>query len=344
MIALLTTYFLVFYVLIPGILFRFVTSFYVPLKLFERTRTQEATFAVAVAILPFLLALFAVWHLPISRHYPFPVDEGSAADRQADYRRVTALLASNDVSKYLSQASSGEAAPKSAAPANEANWSALSAVLRRQARFLTWYFVAVALEACAFGFLASRYGSWQDDKAKGWRSLRNTVYKPLAGKMILPNISEWHLLLTDFNWPARREIFVSVDILQADGRLYQGNVADYFLDSAGKLTGILLQHVSRFDRESYASAKTNQPNTHPQHPVSTSRFWINIPSRHFYISEGTISNLNVRFVPRDETLISLAESILDKQDNAGFDITVGSTDDPEYPGHPASHQPDIFLK
>jgi hypothetical protein len=349
MIALLTTYFLVFYILIPGILFRFVTSFYVPLKLFERTRTQEATFAVAVAILPFLLALFSVWHLPISRHYPFPVYEGSAEDRQADYRRVTAFLASNDVSKYLSQISPDEAVtkavtvPKSAAaPANEANWIALNAVLRRQARFLTWYFVAVALEACAFGFLASRYGSWQDDKAKGWRSIRNAVYKPLAGKMILPNISEWHLLLTDFNWPARREIFVSVDILQADGRLYQGNVADYFLDSAGKLTGILLQHVSRFDRETYASAKANLSNPGIQHPVSTSRFWINIPSRHFYVSEGTISNLNVRFVPRDETLISLAESILDKQDNAGFDITVGSTDDPEYPGHPASHQPDIY--
>jgi hypothetical protein len=341
MIALLTTYFLVFYVLIPGILFRFVTSFYVPLKLFERTRTQEATFAVAVAILPFLLALFAVWHLPISRHYPFTVYEGSAADRQADYRRVTAFLASNDVSKYLSQAAP-ETTDSKSAPANEANWIALSQVLHRQARFLAWYFLAVALEGCAFGFLASRYGSWQDDKAKGWRSLRNTLYKPLAGKMILPNISEWHLLLTDFNWPARREIFVSVDILQADGRLYQGNVADYFLDSAGKLTGILLKHVSRFDRESYTSAKTNSTNPKSQHPVSTSRFWINIPSRHFYVSEDTISNLNVRFVPRDETLISLAESILDKQQTLGFDITVGSKDDPEYPGHPVSDQPDIY--
>jgi len=337
MIALLTTYFLVFYVLIPGILFRFITSLFVPLKLFERTRTQEATFAVAVALLPFFLALFCVWFLPITRHYPFPVTEGTAAERQQDYRRVTIMLTSGDVSKYLSQTGTGDAnsAPVSSSP-SDGNWNALSHVLHRQARFLTWYFIAVALEGCAFGFFASRYGSWQDEKAKGWRKLRNALYKPLARKMILPNISEWHLLLTDFNWPARREIFVSVDILQPDGRLYQGNVADYFIDSAGKLTGILLKHVSRFDRESYASAKGDLQKVQP---VSTSRFWINIPSRHFYVSERSISNLNVRFVPRDETLISLAETILDKQNTASYDITVASKDDP---GYPVSHQPDLY--
>jgi hypothetical protein len=338
MIALLTTYFLVFYVLIPGILFRFITSLFVPLKLFERTRTQEATFAVAVALIPFFLALFCVWFLPITRHYPFPVPEGTLAERQQDYRRVTIILTSGDVSKYLSQV--GPSDTNSAAPSlNDSNWNALSHVLHRQARFLTWYFAAVALEAWAFGFFASRYGSWQDEKARGWRRIRNALYKPLARKMILPNISEWHLLLTDFNWPARREIFVSVDILQPDGRLYQGNVADYFIDSAGKLTGILLKHVSRFDRESYAAAKSDQQTVQPVQPVSTSRFWINIPSRHFYVSERSISNLNVRFVPQDETLISLAETILDKQNTASYNIEVASKDDP---GYPVSHQPDLY--
>ena len=327
MIALLTSYFLVFYVLIPGILFRFVTSLFVPLKLFERTRTQEATFAVAVALIPFFFALFCVWNLPVSRHYPFPVFEGTAAQRQDDYRRVTSILTSNDASKYLTQSTP--------APGNEANWNALNHVLRRQARFLTWYFLLIILEGCAFGYFAGRYGSWQDEKTKGWRKLRNAFYRPLARKMILPNISEWHLLLTDFNWPARKEIFVSVDILQADGRLYQGNVADYFIDSAGKLTGILLKHVSRFDRESYSAAKSD----HPAHPVSSSRFWTTIPSRHFYVSERSISNLNVRFVPRDETLISLAETILDKQTTTSFDITMGTKNDP---GYPNSHQPDLY--
>ena len=340
MIALLTTYFLVFYVLVPGILFRFITSLFVPLKLFERTRTQEATFAVAVALVPFVLALLCVWFVPVTRHYPFPVPEGTAAERQQDYRRVTVIFTSGDVSKYLSLTGPGDAAGSSSsspsASSSDGNWNALSHVLHRQARFLTWYFVAVMLEGCAFGFCASRYGNWQDEKAKGWRKVRNTLYKPLARKMILPNISEWHLLLTDFNWPARKEIFVSVDILQPDGRLYQGNVADYFIDSTGKLTGILLKHVSRFDRESYSVAKAEVPTVQP---VSTSRFWINIPSRHFYVSERSISNLNVRFVPRDETLISLAETILNKQNTASYNIAVASKDDP---GYPVSHQPDLY--
>jgi len=328
MIALLTTYFLVFYILIPGILFRFITSLFVPLKLFERTRTQEATFSVAVGLFPFAIALFGVWYLPIMKHYPFPVAEGTFSERRQDYRRVAGILSSSDASKLLIQY------PTSGRPVgNEANWSSLNRVLRRQARFLIWYFVAISVEGGAFGGLASRYGNWQDDKTQGWRGLRNSLYKPIARKLILPNISEWHLLLTDFNWPTHEEIFVSVDLLQNDGHLYQGRVADYFIDSAGKLTGILLEHVSRFDRQAYLDAKSDRKTGKP---VSASDFWKNIPSRHFYIGEGSISNLNVRFVPRDETLISLAENILDEKRTSTYDIAVGSQDDPGYinPQHP----------
>src|ERR1700689_3883610 len=101
MIALVTTCFLIFYILVPGVLFRFLSSWFVPLKLFERTRTQEATFAVAVALLPFAIALFGVWNLPVMRHLPFPIAEGTAAERTADYQRVTAILTASDASKLL---------------------------------------------------------------------------------------------------------------------------------------------------------------------------------------------------------------------------------------------------
>ena len=92
MIALVTTYFLVFYILIPGALFRFFTSWFVPLKLFERTKTQEATFAVAVALFPFALSLLGVWYLPLAKQYPFPVQGESYADRRQDYHRVASIL------------------------------------------------------------------------------------------------------------------------------------------------------------------------------------------------------------------------------------------------------------
>src|SRR5271156_5148514 len=110
MIALVTTSFLVFYILVPGVLFRFLTSWFVPLKLFERTRTQEATFAVTVALLPFAAALFGVWNLPVMRHLPFPILEGSASERTQDYQRITAILISPEGSKLLADSLTGSLA------------------------------------------------------------------------------------------------------------------------------------------------------------------------------------------------------------------------------------------
>jgi hypothetical protein len=343
MIALVTTYFLVFYILIPGVLFRFLTSWFVPLKLFERTRTQEATFAVAVAILPFAFTLVGVWHLPVVRHDPFPVAEGTAAQLHQDYRRIAGLITSSDASKQLSLN------PSAGAPtANDANWQALNRVLRRQARFLTWYFALIAAEGICFGLLARRYGDWRNE-SKGYR-----FRLWLIRTFILPNISEWHLLLTGFNWPKRDHIVVSVDILQNDGLLYQGRVADYFIDPEGKLTGILLEEVNRFDREAFhqtqaSSSPASSSPASPSHassshsisrvepPISSAAFWKPIPGSRFYIGQGSISNLNVRFVTRDQTLISLAEKILDSEDTDTYNVELASEDD-----SPNSHHPDIY--
>ena len=325
MIALVTTYFLIFYILVPGILFRFLTSWFVPLKLFERTRTQEATFAVTVALLPFALALFGVWNLPVMRHLPFPIAEGTAAQRIQDYQRVTAILTASDASRLLLNNPS--------ATSNDANWRALNQVIRRQARFLTWYFVLIALEGVCFGLLARRYGEWQS------RAPRYRMRLWLIRTFILPNISEWHLLLTSFNWPQREDVDVSIDILQNDGILYQGRVADYFLDPAGKLTGILLENVNRFDREAYHEAQKSSsadpiPDPKAAQPISSAAFWRTIPGSRFYIGQSSILNLNVRFVARDQTLISLAEKILDAEDANSYEVTVESEEETANSQHP----------
>jgi hypothetical protein len=323
MIALVTTYFLVFYILVPGVLFRFLTSWFVPLKLFERTRTQEATFAVTVALLPFAIALFGVWNLPVMRHLPFPIAEGTATERTQDYQRVTTILTASDASKLLLSNPPGNAT----ASANDANWRSLSQVIRRQARFLTWYFAFIALEGVCFGLLARRYGDWREQAQL--HAPRYRVRLWLIRTFILPNISEWHLLLTSFNWPRREDVDVSVDILQNDGILYQGRVADYFLDPAGKLTGILLENVNRFDREAYHDAQ--KASSTEQH-ISSAAFWRPIPGSRFYIGQSSILNLNVRFVARDQTLISLAEKILDANT---YEVTVESEEE-------TSQHPDIY--
>jgi hypothetical protein len=313
MIALITTYFLVFYILIPGVLFRFLTSWFVPLKLFERTRTQEATFAVTVALLPFAMALFGVWHLPVMRHFPFPIFEGSAAERTQDYQRVTAVLTSSDASKLLAKG-----LPSSPAQPADSYWQSLNQVIRRQARFLSWYFFLIGIEGVCFGLLARRYGDWQS------HANRYRMRLWLIRTFILPNISEWHLLLTNFNWPHKEDIDVNVDILQSDGLLYQGRVADYFIDPQGKLTGILLENVSRFDRDAYNDARKSPA---PEQPISSAAFWRVIPGSRFYVAQSSIVNLNVRFVARDQTLISLAEKILDAEDTNAYEVVVESEDE-----------------
>jgi len=347
MIALVTTYFLVFYILIPGVLFRFLTSWFVPLKLFERTRTQEATFAVAVALIPFAVALFGVWNLPVMRHLPFPIVEGTASERAHDYQRVTAILTASDASKLLSNAGAQSKAapnpglsPEPSSPINSGTlpstpstspqsaqpyWHSINQVLHRQARFLSWYFALIGIEGVCFGLLARRYGDWQSHPAR----YRMRLW--LIRTFILPNISEWHLLLTNFNWPHKEDIDVSIDILQSDGLLYQGRVADYFIDSQGKLTGILLEDVNRFDRDAYNEARKS-PAT--EQPISSAAFWRVIPGSRFYISQSSISNLNVRFVARDQTLISLAEKILDAEDTNTYEVVVESEDDQSNSEHP----------
>ena len=329
MIALVTTFFLVFYILIPGALFRFATSFStVRLKSFQRTRTQEATFAVAVALLPFALALIGVWTLPLLRHHPFPIREGTLAERRQDYRRVGEMLLTSDLAKL---AACNPAAP---CPAVQAYWSSLDLILRRQARFLSWYFLFTFAEGLAFGLFASKYGDW--------RATAQNRHNPLIGlyswftrKFVLPNISEWHVLLTGFNWP--RGVLVVADVLQSDGHLYRGRVEDYFVDPDGKFTGILLRNVDRFDLYTYRRAQETSVN--PQ-TLASENFWKTIPSENFYIAQTAISNLNIRFAPGgDSKLEDVTRDVLSGEAIEGR-ITIEAPESP-ITGVTQSH-PDIY--
>src|SRR5450432_1286381 len=111
MVALLTTYFIVAYILIPGILFRFPASLFVKLRLFQLTRTQEATFGVAVSLLPFALAWLAVWHAPIARTYPFSQPQGTVTAYKEDYRRVMTLALAADPASKLEADAAGHPSP-----------------------------------------------------------------------------------------------------------------------------------------------------------------------------------------------------------------------------------------
>lgn len=291
MVAVIASLVLLFYILIPSGIFRFVTSLTLPIKKFHKTKAQDITFAVLSCFLPFWLAVLIVWYAVT---WPFPTQE-SVQQRRDAYRTFFLTMESD---KQLEQALLPSPASSSAPARPPVFWPSMNSVLKRQGRFLVWYYVLVAFEAGVFSWLAWQYRA-------GRRRLRDRL-----GSWILPPIvSEWHVMLTDFGSPAPRR-GIELDILSADGILYKGGLKDYFFNVDGELSGILLGHAYRFNRDEYldhkradlqAASKNNstEPPVKPFTKESES-YWKEIPGADlFYIPKERISNINVRHVTVD---------------------------------------------
>lgn len=279
MIALFTTYLILAYVLIPGVLFRVFAGYLVKLRLFQLSKTQEVTLGVLVSLAPLVFANLFVWKIPVARTYPFPYTYGSVAEYKRAYKIGLGLVVSEDPEKLLNP--TGEP--------NSPYEQAFSAIWHRQLRFLSWYYIFSVTEAVIFGLLARNYGDWVG---------KSTLYDWLARKVLLPNISEWQLLLTDFTFPKEPKREVQADVL-CDGILYRGRVGDYFLDSTGGLSGLLMKDAERFRRKDY---ETECEKAGGSYSVDREKFWREIPGSNFYIPAEKISNLNVRFPLLDPNL------------------------------------------
>lgn len=267
MIALLATYFVVAYLLIPGSLFSGFSSLFIPLKNFHRTRTQEVSFAVVAAALPFALALLCSWYAPVASRHPFYVED-SVEGRRADYRVVFSGAYSEEIFRRDPSTF----------------WKATARVVRRQARFLFWYYIFVLAEAGVFALLIRRYGEWKRNKSYLW----------FADNFVLRGVSEWPMLFEEFTSPRLPRIEVWVDILTQQDVLYRGRLGDYFLDSDGALTGILLDDPDRFDRQAYVEAVKNREFTKEEKDQFKAKYWRKIPSADLYIPFTQVQNVNVR--------------------------------------------------
>lgn len=294
MIALIATLLFVLYVLVPATIFRFVTALTVPLKKFHRTKTQEITFAVVASLLPFAVTLVLVWTIA-----SVPFRTGSSyLQRRHDYRTVVAAISSD---KQLDDELK-----------SEIFWPAFNSVLRRQTRFLFWYYLLTILEGWLFGKLVSRYAKLKD----GW------FYSSLAQHFLLPSVSEWHLILTDFGIPTDIAREVQVDVLSTERILYRGKVGDYFLDAEGNLSGMLLSDPERFDRDlllhhrhedHLLSMKDGVPQKRFTRPLG--QYWRKIPSASLYLPNENIANLNVRHEP-----IAITQAINERLQGQGIQV------------------------
>ncbi len=256
MIALLASLVLIVYFLVPGVLFRFFFSLFIPLKKFHRTKGEEIRFAVVVALIPLGVAAILLWESGWFARHPF----GFVS---ADYRIVFAAAYSESFFQHH----------------EEAFWQSAARAFWVQGILLAWYYFFLVVEAVPLGSLSRGYGRFHKNPFYGW----------WARKILLPSISEWHVLLTAFAFPAKTPRDVMADVLTSDDHLYRGVVADHYVDREGKLSGILLKEVIRFDRVTYLREKGSGS----VRPVSS--YWKPIPGQNVCIFAGKIININLSY-------------------------------------------------
>jgi hypothetical protein len=283
MIAVIASLVILFYVLVPSAIFRLVASLILPIKKFHKTKVQDFTFSVSICIVPALVAILLVWYVV---HWPFPTSTESLADRRLAYRT---FLVAMDSDKELEQ-SLRPPLTASGQPGKPIFWWSVNSVLKRQGRFLFWFYFLVALEG--------KFVSWL---ARTYRTDRRRLADRLGDVLLPPIISEWYVMLEAFGSPpAQREI--NIDVLTSDGILYQGKLKDYFFDVEGSLSGILLSSALRFAHEEYAEYRRlqMQAGNEGAEPDGKDRFWRPVPgSDVFFIPRDRISNINVRHVTKN---------------------------------------------
>ena len=217
MVALAASVLVVLYLIVPHICFRLAFSQFVPLRNFDRTRTEAIVQALLTSFFPFAAGLLLAWTLGRPFYSPDTVQL-----RRNDYKVVASALDSQE-----------KLGPNF--------WSAVTRTSRRQGRLLVWYCFFEIAEGVGFGLLARSYGRL------GW-------WQWAADKIVLPQISPWYVLLTPFAF-SDPDVTVQADVLSTDGTLYQGQIVNFFLDEDGDLSGQFLTQARRYDRRSYLKDK-----------------------------------------------------------------------------------------
>jgi hypothetical protein len=266
MTALLASLFLVADVLIPGVIFQTVFSIFIPLKRFQRTRVEEIAFAIGVTILPISAAIALSWAT------------GCLGSPTGGFLRPFEAYRVFFAGSYSEQVFLN---------GQPEFWRAAKAVSREQVILVIFYYFFIAIEAALLGLLSSKYGRLREYWLYDW----------IARKVLLPSISEWHVLLTAFSFQPQQKRRVMADVLTTDDHLFHGKVGDYFLDRDGNLSGILLADALRFDRRTYLRDKDAGKQG------LAAQYWKSIPGENIYLFADKIGSLNLTYESSPPRLI-----------------------------------------
>lgn len=279
MLALVASAALIAYLLVPGFLFKFIFSWFIPLEKFRRNRTEELTFGAFTTLLPLTVTFLLVLNVARFGNHPYTFPDSSALV-SSDYQTATASIYSEN---YFS--------------AHQRDfWDSSARIAWRQTRALTWLYLFTAIEAFLFGWLGKNFGRFR----------RFRVYAILAERLLIPNISGWYVLLTSFMWPRKPERKVIADLLTSDDHLYRGHVVGYEVNEEGDLRGILLNEALRFDRPTYLKDKDSKPSPRKE------AYWRQIPGKNLFVFADKITTMNLSYLAPPSSIPGFLQGILKK--------------------------------
>lgn len=261
MIALLATLLVALYVLGPDLVARWLLGFVVPRKNIVQTKSEEITRGALWAIVPFTLA----WSL--RQIGPLAVGSGLKLDLQTLY------------SGLYSEAFFGQHRTEFFSAVGSFYWLNVCLLVR--------LYTIVLIGSLAFNYLIGKYGVMRSTLSSHPTLAK---LKPLLAVVILPRISEWHVVLSPILLPSK-QMNIEVDVLTKSGTLYQGSLSDKIIAGDGSLHSLTLSAPKRFQRDRFLEKQREDPK------IQTSGFWKPIPGNLFVIMGSDIATLNVRHIP-----------------------------------------------
>lgn len=261
MLALLVSTLVALYLLGPELVSRWVLAFAVPRRNVVQSRGEEITRAVLWAAVPLVAAV--AW-----------AAASGALHRFGDIPDLEIVFSGLYSDKFF-----------------EANRSefflSLHAFLSLNLAILWRLYAVVLVVALSFNLLIIRYNHLWNRYRGG--SLERPVRFFLT-YIILPRISEWHVLLSGMRLPPGPFV-LSADLLTKANVLYQGRIQDKMLNPDGSLHTVTLATPRRFLRDEFHAAQTVNPE------AESADYWKSIPGNLFVIMGSDIVNLNLKYVP-----------------------------------------------
>ena len=261
MLALLVSALVALYLLGPDLVSRWILAFAVPRRNIVQSRGEEITRAILWAAIPLTIAVLwakatGVLNRPGDTATLENVFSGLYSDKFFEANRPEFFLSLHDFF-----------------------WLNLE---------LLWRLYSVVLAiALVFNLLILRFN-------RLWHRYRNPsmqrAVRFFLTYIILPRISEWHVLLSQMRLPPGPFV-LSADLLTRANVLYQGRIQDKMLNPDGSLHAITLASPRRFLRDEFHFAQTADPDT------ESSDYWKSIPGNLFVIMGSDIVNLNLKYVP-----------------------------------------------